>query len=97
MMNPIAFLLYEILGFYNWIVIAAVISSWLVTFNVINPLNDFVRMVLRGLDAMTEPVFRPIRNLLPPMGGLDLSPLVVIFIIMGLRYTILYVSRVPGL
>jgi YggT family protein len=97
MMNPIAWLLWQILEFYKWIVIAAVIASWLAAFNVINPHNNFVRTVLRALIALTEPVFRPIRKLLPPMGGLDLSPLVVFFIIMGLQYTIVYLSRGYGI
>src|ERR1700749_2020268 len=96
MLNPIAYLLYQVLEFYKWIVIAAVIASWLAAFNVINPNNNFVRAVLRALIALTEPVFRPIRKLIPPMGGLDLSPLVVFFIIMALQYTILWLSRGYG-
>ena len=92
MLNPIAFLLYEILDFYKWIVIAAVIASWLAAFNVINPNNNFVRSVLRVLISLTEPVFRPIRKVIPPIGGLDLSPLVVFFIIMALQYTITWSS-----
>ena len=87
MLNPIAFLIYQILGFYTWIIIAAVIVSWLTAFNVINQHNNFVRSLMRMLWALTEPVFRPIRRIIPPMGGLDLSPLVVLFAIMGIRYT----------
>ena len=88
MLNPIAALLIEVLEIYKWIVIAAVIVSWLTAFNVINQYNNFVRTVLRILIALTEPVFRPIRRLLPPMGGLDLSPIIVFFIIWFLQYTI---------
>jgi len=88
MLNPIAFVLYQVLELYKWIVLAAVIASWLIAFNVINPHNNIVRSLLRMLFALTEPVFRQIRRLIPPMGGLDLSPLVVFFIIMGLQYTI---------
>jgi YggT family protein len=96
MLNPVAYIAYELLEFYKWVVIAAVIASWLAAFNVINPSNYFVRMVLRALIALTEPVFRPIRKWLPPMGGLDLSPLVVFFIIMALQYTIVWLSRGYG-
>ncbi len=86
MLNPIAYLIYLIIDFYKWIVIAAVIASWLAAFNVINPNNNFVRSILRLLIALTEPVFRPIRKVIPPMGGLDLSPLVVFFVIATLEY-----------
>jgi YggT family protein len=92
MMNPIAFLPYEILDVYEWIVIVAVIVSWLTAFNVINQYNNFVRTVLRVLIALTEPVFRPIRKVLPAIGGLDLSPIVVIILIEFLKYTIRWMS-----
>ena len=88
MMNPIAALLIAVLEIYKWVVIAAVIVSWLIAFNVINPHNNFVRTLLRILIALTEPVFRPIRKVIPPMGGLDLSPIIVFVIIWFLQYTI---------
>jgi len=92
MLNPIAALLIEVLEIYKWIVIAAVIVSWLVAFNVINSHNNFVRGLLRALAALTEPVFRPIRRILPPMGGLDLSPIVVFVLIWFLQYSIQWAS-----
>lgn len=92
MINPIAYLLLEILGIYEWIVILAVIVSWLTAFNVINVHNNFVRSALRVLLALTEPVLRPIRNVLPAVAGLDLSPLVLIVLIEFLKYTIRYLS-----
>ncbi len=61
-----------------WIIIAQVIISWLVAFNVINTSNEFVRTILRGLDRLTEPMLRPIRRILPDLGGIDLSPMVLI-------------------
>jgi YggT family protein len=61
-----------------WIVIIQVVFSWLVAFNVINTHNDFVRSLLRGLDRLTEPMLRPIRRVLPDLGGIDLSPMVLI-------------------
>ncbi len=87
MLNPIAFLIYKLLDIYVYVIIAAVIVSWLLAFNVINYHNNFVRSLLRVLSALTDPVFRPIRRIIPPMGGLDLTPLVVLFIIMGIQYT----------
>ena len=61
-----------------WVIIAQVIISWLVAFNVINTNNEFVRTLLRSLDKLTEPMMRPIRRILPDLGGIDLSPMVVI-------------------
>ena len=86
MLNPIAALLIEVLEIYKWIVIAAVIVSWLTAFNVINQYNNFVRTVLRILSALTDPVFRQIRRVIPAIGGLDFSPIVVIVLIATLQY-----------
>lgn len=92
MLNPVAALLIQLLEIYKWIVVAAVIVSWLTAFNVINVHNDFVRMLLRALMALTEPVFAPLRRVLPPMGGLDLSPILVFVIIWFLQYTITWAA-----
>jgi YggT family protein len=92
MLNPIAALLIQVLEFYKWVVIAAVIVSWLTAFNVINSHNNVVRAILRILLAMTEPVFRQIRRVIPPIGGLDLSPIIVFVIIWFLQYTITWAS-----
>ena len=92
MLNPIAALLIEVLEIYKWIVIAAVIVSWLTAFNVINQHNQFVRTLLRILIALTEPVFRPIRKVVPASGGLDLSPIIVFVIIWFLQYSITWAS-----
>jgi YggT family protein len=90
MLNPIAYLIYQILNIYFWVIIASVIVSWLVAFNVINTYNNFVRSLLRLLMVLTEPVYRPIRRVLPPMGGLDLSPIVVFLAIAAIQYTMLW-------
>jgi YggT family protein len=97
MLNPIAYLALQILNFYEWVVIAAVIVSWLTAFNVINVHNNFVRTLLRILLALTEPVFRQVRRVIPPMGGLDLSPIVVFVVIWFLQYTIQWASFRYGL
>jgi hypothetical protein len=54
--------------------------SWLIAFNVINPYNQFVRSIWQGLNALTEPVLRPIRRWMPDLGGIDISPMVLIII-----------------
>jgi YggT family protein len=68
-----------------WIIIAQAVLSWLVAFNIINTQSDFVRSVLYALDRMTEPLYRPIRRIMPDFGALDLSPMVVLLIIIILR------------
>jgi YggT family protein len=65
-----------------WIIVIQMILSWLVAFNVINTYNDFVRGLMRGLDRMTEPLYRPIRKVLPDFGGLDFSPMVIIIVLL---------------
>ena len=77
-----------ILQLYICLLIAAAVLSWLVAFNVVNARNQFVAMAGDFLYRVTEPVLRPIRNMLPNLGGIDISPVVVIFIIIFLRYVI---------
>ena len=59
---------------YVYIIIAGAIMSWLIAFNVVNPYNQFVRSIWQGLNALTEPVLRPIRRWMPDLGGIDISP-----------------------
>jgi YggT family protein len=68
-----------------WIIIVQAILSWLIAFNVINTHNDTVRAIWVALDRMTEPLYRPIRKIMPDFGALDLSPLVVLLIIWCLQ------------
>jgi YggT family protein len=74
-----------LLDVLRWIIIIQAILSWLVAFNVINTYNDFVRRLLFALDKVTEPLYRPIRRILPDFGGIDFSPLVVLLLIYVLR------------
>ena len=68
-----------------WVFLIMIIMSWLINFNVINTRNDFVAALWRILNAITEPILRPIRRVIPPMGGLDLSPIIVFVIIFFLQ------------
>jgi YggT family protein len=68
-----------------WVFLIMIIMSWLISFNVINTRNQFVAQVWRIVNAITEPILRPIRRIIPPMGGLDLSPIVVFIIIFFLQ------------
>lgn len=69
-------LIQTVLELYLWIILITVIMSWLIMFQVVNMQNGVVRQIYSVLYQLTEPVLRPIRRLLPDMGGLDLSPLV---------------------
>jgi len=74
-----------ILQLLLWVIIIQVILSWLVAFNVINTSSNFVRTVLEGLDRVTDPLYRPIRRIMPDFGGIDFSPIVLILAIQILR------------
>jgi len=78
-----------LLTLYVYILIAAAIMSWLIAFNVVNPRNQFVAMVGEFLYRITEPVLRPIRAVLPDLGGIDISPIIVILIIVFIQNVIL--------
>ncbi len=89
-MNAVIFILYQALNFYWWIVILSAIFSWLYAFNVINSSNQFVNMIGRFLYQATEPVYRPIRRYLPDLGGIDITPIIVLFAIMFLQYLLIH-------
>jgi YggT family protein len=76
------------LGLYTWIIIASAIVSWLAAFNVINTRNDVVRMIWDFLYRVTEPALRPIRKLLPNLGGIDVSPIILLLGIFFLQSVI---------
>ena len=76
------------LQLYVWIVIAMAIFSWLVAFNVVNTRNHVVAMIGDFLYRITEPALRPIRNILPNLGGIDISPVILFLIIVFIRYVI---------
>lgn len=63
---------------YVYIVIASVILSWLMAFGVVNPYNPTVRAIWQGLSAVTEPLLRPIRNMMPNLGAIDISPVILL-------------------
>ena len=86
----------ELLGFisslitlYIYIIIASAVMSWLIAFNVINPYNQFVRSIWQGLNALTEPALRPIRRWMPDLGGIDISPMVLILICWFIQIVVL--------
>ena len=86
------FLYFIVDGLLGLLVIAIIISailSWLVAFDVINLRNRFVYSFTRFLDAVTRPVLRPVQKVIPPLGGVDISPIIVLLVIQGIRLYLL--------
>ena len=88
--------LYQLLQFLLtilwWAIIVQAVLSWLIAFNVINTSNEFVRQVWNALNVLLEPIYRPIRRILPDFGALDLAPLVVLLLLYMVQSILL-----PGL
>ena len=78
-----------ILQIYIWLLIAAAVLSWLVAFNVVNTRNQVVAMLGEFLFRITEPVLRPIRSIMPNLGGIDVSPVILILLILLLENVII--------
>ena len=74
-----------LLSVLSWIIIGQAILSWLIAFNVVNTSNAFVRSLYTALERLTDPLYRPIRKLLPDFGAIDFSPLVVLLLILVLQ------------
>ena len=85
MSYAVANLLLTVLDLYWWVLIISVIMSWLVAFDVINMRSQAAQTIWRAVDALTEPLLRPIRNILPSVGGLDISPLILLLALQFLR------------
>jgi len=83
--DPIFQIIQIVLQMYVWVVIASAILSWLVAFNVVNTRNQVVYQIGNALYRLTEPALRPIRRILPNLGGIDISPVVLILIIYFLQ------------
>ena len=79
-----------VLDLYQWVIIAVAVMSWLIAFDVLNIRQNFVRSIWNALNAVTEPLLRPIRRVLPNLGGLDISPVILLLIIYFLQRVIYY-------
>ena len=78
-----------ILNLYTWVIIISAVLSWLLAFNVVNYDNSFVRSIWSGINALTEPLLRPIRRVLPRMGAIDISPIILLLAIFFLERVII--------
>jgi len=79
--GPALALIYHLIELYTWVLIIGVIMSWLIAFNVINLSNQFVRMIYDVVTRLTEPLLGPIRRFLPDLGGVDISPVILILLL----------------
>ena len=95
-MKSIFLLLDNVISLYIWVVIIDVILSWLVAFNILNTQNRFVFSVLDTTHKLTNPILNPIRRFIPTFGSIDISPVILILLLMFLR-NILFEIFAPGL
>ena len=85
MIPTLLWLFNTLIDLYIWVIIAMVIMSWLTAFNVLNPRSPFVAQIDRALYALTNPVFGPVRRIIPSIGGLDISPIIVLLLLEALQ------------
>jgi YggT family protein len=90
---PVFAVLIDALEIYKWIIIISAVMSWLIMFNVINTRNAGVAMIGDFLYRLTEPALRPIRRILPNLGGIDISPIILFFIIILLQQWLGAIAR----
>ena len=89
-MVSLLILIDKVIDIYTWIVIASAIASWLVAFGVVNTRNQFIRWIVDFLYRITEPALRPIRRVLPNLGGVDISPVILLLGLFFLREALRY-------
>lgn len=87
--NPFINLIASIIALYKWVLVAWIISSWLIAFNIINTYQPAVQKVLYVLNRLTAPVLDTIRKFIPPIGGIDLSA-IILFLLLGFLRDALY-------
>ena len=90
-MNPILWLVHTVINIYFWIILAMVVMSWLVAFGIVNRSNPYVRQIGYALDRLTDPLLRPIRRFLPDLGGIDISPIILLI---GLQFLGILVDNI---
>lgn len=84
-MESVIWLVNTLFTLYWWVILAMVVMSWLTAFNIVNHTNPYVRQVSYFLGRLTEPVLGPIRRILPDLGGIDISPIILLIALEFLR------------
>jgi YggT family protein len=95
-MVPLIGFLALVIDLFIWVVIASAILSWLIAFNVVNTSNRFVYSVAEMLYRLTEPALRPIRSIIPNLGGIDISPVILILFLLFIRDVVLLGWLLPA-
>ena len=90
MVNPFLWLILSLLNIYFYVILITVIMSWLIGFNVINGANPYVRQISYALHRLTEPLLGPIRRFLPDLGGIDISPIILIIALLFLERALIW-------
>jgi YggT family protein len=89
-MRAILFVILEALNIYKYVIVAGAVLSWLIAFNVVNIRNDVVRAIWTLLNNLTEPLLKPIRRYLPNLGAIDISPVVLLLLVMLVEQIIIF-------
>ena len=95
MASFLEFIVSSLLSLLYWAIIISAIMSWLIAFDIINLRNQFVYNVHRFLDAVTRPILRPFQRIIPTLGGVDISPIIVLLIIVGIQRYLLPMAFAP--
>jgi YggT family protein len=90
MLNPVLWLVLTVLNLYFYVILASVIVSWLIAFNIINGSNPYVRQIVYAIRQLTEPLLGPIRRMLPDLGGIDISPIILLLGLQFVQYLVAY-------
>ena len=84
-MEPILLLLYRVIDIYFYILIINIILSWLIAFNVVNTQNRLVVTILYAINRLTDPLLNPVRRILPNLGGIDISPIILVLCLLFIQ------------
>lgn len=91
-MDPFSWLIIQVIDLFVLVIIITAVLSWLIAFNVLNPRNPVVGRIWDVLVRLTEPALAPIRRVLPNLGGIDISPVILILLLMFLKKLVLWVG-----
>jgi YggT family protein len=93
LLGSLVWLILTVIDIYFWVVIGSAVLSWLIAFNIVNIRNQYVGMLWDTLMRLTEPVLAPLRRLLPNLGGIDISPVILLLGLQFLRHFIVNLMR----
>lgn len=95
-MIPLIQFIAMVIDLYIWVIIASAILSWLIAFGVVNTQNRFVYLLADTLYRLTEPALRPIRRYIPDLGGIDISPVILILLLIFIKNVVLFGWLAPA-